>query len=122
MDGVTNLEVEDMMIAYLVRKVEICPVCGGDGYYPNPDWQEINEANNEWMKAHGLTTFTDEARTDWEKRIKERWPHTKPPPEEEFCSECEGAGKIESWISLLDALIDLDVYVPEDWAERAEAK
>jgi len=84
----------------------------------NRDWQEINEANNAWMAERGITTFTDEAEADWNRRIKEKWPYSTPPSEEEPCCECEGEGEIETWVPLLDALQDLGWEAsgePEEW-------
>jgi len=98
-----------MTTQYLVRKVEICPVCHGERTIINADWQRINQENSEWMEARGIKTFTDEAMDDWNRRIKEQWPYGDLPPEEETCGECEGNGVIESWVSLADALRDLGV-------------
>jgi len=98
-----------MTTQYLVRKIETCPVCKGEKHLIDPDWQRINRENNEWMQDHHIPTFTDAAQADWERRIKETWPYHKPPPEEYPCDECEGSGKIESWLSLADALRELGV-------------
>lgn len=94
---------------YLVRKVETCKECGGCGVVQNMDWAEINQANNAWMEEHGIQTFTDEAAEDWNHRIKAKWPYRKPPPEEEPCCECEGAGEIERWVPLAEAIQALGV-------------
>lgn len=94
---------------YLIRKIEMCPVCNGDKFLPNKDWQEINKANNAWMELRGIKVFNEAAHMDWERRIREKWPHQKPPPEEEPCHECEGEGKIETWIDLREALQELGV-------------
>lgn len=111
-----------MTTEYLVRKIETCPVCKGDKFFQNLGWAEVNRANQAWMEERGIVTFTEEARLDWERRIKEKWPYQKPPPEEEPCVECEGEGKIESWIPLREALAELGIWQPIDWAERAEAE
>ena len=92
------------MTSYLIRKIETCPACQGSGFVQNLDWAEINRAHSEWMEARSIKTFTDEARANWEWRIKKRWPYGNPPPEEGECCECEGTGKIETWVSLQDAL------------------
>lgn len=98
-----------MTTQYLIRKIETCPECNGARFAINPHWARINRENNEWMEQHTGGRFTDEAHADWERRIKEQWPYSDPPPEEEPCCECEGDGKVESWVSLADALRDLGV-------------
>jgi len=106
---------------YLIRKIETCPVCHGDRFVFNRDWQEINEANNAWMAERGITTFTDEAAADWNLRIKEKWPYSKPPSEEEPCCECEGRGEIETWIDMSTAFQEMGVSThPYDWEEQQE--
>jgi len=111
-----------MKTKYLVRKIETCPECNGDGHIANKDWQRINRENVEWMEAHGIKPPSDEAIDDWNRRIRQRWPYGDPPPEEELCGECEGTGTIETEVDLLDALDELGVYMPSFWSERAEAK
>ncbi len=109
-----------MTTEYLVRKIETCADCEGEGVVGNQDWQEINQANNKWMQEHTEGRFTDEALADWERRIREKWPHSKPPPEEESCVECEGEGKIERWITLQQALAELGIWQPPNWVEIIE--
>jgi len=101
-----------MTIEYLIRKRETCPVCEGNGYVPNANWQRINRESHEWMQDHGIKTFTDEASADWEQRIKKCWPYRKPPPEEEWCCECEGTGFLDKWVHLEDALSNLGIPSP----------
>ena len=103
-----NPSPENLMDAkYLIRKIETCPQCRGDKYLSNPHWQRICRDNAAWMDAHTGGRFTDEAEHDWKRRIEAQWPHQDPPPEEEPCYECEGEGKIETWIPLEQALVEL---------------
>jgi hypothetical protein len=110
-----------MTTQYLITKRETCPVCEGDQYLANPDWQRINRENNEWMEARGITTFTDEALADWNDRIKVCWPYGDPPPEAELCHECEGQGTVETQVDLAEALAALGVSLhPPDWEEQQD--
>ena len=93
------------MAQYLIRKIETCPVCKGERWLLNLDWQEINHASVEWGDAHDATP--DENIADWRRRIAEKWPHSKPPPESDECHECEGEGEIETLIPLRQAMREL---------------
>ncbi len=108
-----------MTTQYLIRKVEMCPACKGEGYVWNEKWQALNEANNAWMQEQTGGRYCDEAHADWERRVKETWPYSDPPPEDEPCGECEGTGKVEEWIDLRQAMEELGISTkPHDWDEQ----
>lgn len=56
-----------MTTKYLVRKTEICPVCKGARFLSNPEWEEINQTHDAWMKEHTRGRFTDPAVEDWKR-------------------------------------------------------
>jgi len=107
-----------MRARYLVRKIETCAACDGQGIVVNADWQRINEENYAWMEAHTGGIFTDEACADWQNRIKATWPYSDPPLEEEPCCECEGDGEIEIWIPLVQALQESGVFAEIETQSR----
>ena len=101
---------------YFVRKVEQCPECNGEGVYYNPEWAELNEEHAHRCRNAAI----DDRFAEFDKMVREKWPYGEP-PEELQCCECEGTGKIETWVSLKDALRELGVSLyPPDWEEQLD--
>jgi hypothetical protein len=96
-----------MTTQYLIRKVETCPVCKGEEFLYNPEWAELNEEHA--RRCKGMPP--DERFAEFNRMVKEKWPFGEP-PEEEPCCECEGTGKIETWIDLRQALEELYASAP----------
>jgi hypothetical protein len=91
---------------YLVRKVQTCPACKGEKFFPNEDWQDLNRGFAHWMQENGKARMDDEAYAEWDRARAEMFPYGEP-PEEESCGECEGEGQIETWIDLRQTLFEL---------------
>ena len=95
---------------YLIRKIETCPECKGEKFFYNPEWAELNEEHD--RRCRDMTP--NDRFTEFGQMVREKWPWGEP-PEEEPCAECEGTGKIETWIPLEQALHELGYYRPTDW-------
>lgn len=91
---------------FLIRCIETCLECHGEGRVTHPEWQGLNERLQE--SAHDMT---ESLSTIWNRLIKETWPDGNEPPEEMQCPTCEGAGKLSTWIPLEDALNELGIPV-----------
>jgi hypothetical protein len=94
-----------MTTQYLVRKIETCKDCDGEGYYYNPEWEEAN-AHFDALRASGLDNQDGRLWEAWRKHLKEKWPCGEP-AEELRCIECEGEGKIDTWVTLQEALYEV---------------
>jgi hypothetical protein len=91
---------------YLVRKVEMCKDCDGEGVYYNPEWTEANAWFDKKREELGGNNQDQRLWDAWSQYIKEKWPCGEP-AEEPQCIECEGTGKVEKWIGLRQALIEI---------------
>ena len=81
--------------AYVLR-VRACPTCYGQGWFHNPQWEQVYLLVNQGFR------FSTAARqvfgTD-----PEDWP-----PEEEECRACHGRGVVYAWQSLEMAQAEAD--------------
>ena len=99
------------MTQYLIRKIETCETCKGTGWiehphcmicgwYVEPKEMEHLHHNYELLCGHSVDKLAEEYQ----------------------CTECDGKGKIETWIPLADALKELGVSMhPYDWEAQQDA-
>lgn len=93
-----------MKAEYFVIKREKCSECGGIGIVQEGLWQRFFEKfGDNWPEA-------EEEQAYWQQFGIYPGPFGKGlPPEEVPCIECEGAGAIESRVTLQEALAALEV-------------
>lgn len=74
-----------------------CTACNGDGMITTGIWLKYYEADVDFKKQHGRIMNEEETYSWFE---KEGVHAPAPLPKEEIhCSECNGTGLVESWIS-----------------------
>jgi DnaJ-class molecular chaperone len=80
-----------------------CTECNGAGVVTNPIWLEFFQVDEQFGKDNNGQMMSPEQCEAW---FRERG-YGKLPPEEPTCSECEGAGEIEKWMTISDKAISL---------------
>lgn len=90
------------MYKNLMAKVAVefdCPYCDGEGDVVHPDWQIVaQEMNNN-------TPIADTG--NWDDAL--RWliiknGYSNPPDYKVQCENCEGTGRLETWLDLIEAI------------------
>lgn len=89
------------MKKYLVTCEEDCIPCGGTGIVQHWQWAEF-------LAAHG-NNFTLAQSEEWfsERNGLDEYGYAVTPDGEQVCPDCEGAGKLTSFVSLAEALASI---------------
>ena len=90
------------MAEYLIRKVETCAKCNGEGRYYFPHCRLCGHVFTEAEMA----SLDNKDHLDCGHSITKL-------QEETWCEECEGTPRLETWVSLQDALIAVGIVQPE---------
>lgn len=90
---------------YEIKKISKCEQCDGTGLTPHPDWERYwEEVDHRNMSASDdIVWFRKNTQYSNAKDYGDL------PNEDEYCGECEGQGKHVSFVSLVDALVDLGI-------------
>lgn len=86
---------------YVVKRFCVCPDCDGLGVVEHPWWTK-------YWECHDRLLSDDDLRS-WFQEECGLYPFDEIPGEERACPECDGYGRIEDEISLVDALKELGI-------------
>ena len=98
------------MKEYVVTCIELCSECKGKGEIANPLWEEFWEAYQEAGKPD-FSTYLEKFEYGLGRPLG---------PQASDCVLCNGAGKITTSVSLLEALRAYGVALPEFDKQRQE--
>ena len=94
---------------YYIKSVTTCTECGGSGVVQHPRWQQFWEEHAATVEDIQQIHEPRAANEAWDKLMDQVFPDWKQVPEETYCVECEGEGKITRWVNLDDVLNDSSI-------------